>query len=51
MLKKKLMKDYIKGKITLSGAAKKAELTIFEMEKYLVEQDLKSQYLIRDLKE
>ena len=51
LIKRKAAEQYIKGKITLSAAAKRAELTLFEMEKYLVEQGFKSQYSIKDLKE
>ena len=37
IIKKKAAEEYIKGKITLSEAASKAELTMWEMEQYLVE--------------
>ena len=49
LLKEKALKDYIGGKITMSEAAKKANLTIWEMEKYLIEQGYKSEYSIDDL--
>ena len=51
LIKRKAAEQYIKGKITLSKAAKIAELSIFDMEKYLVDQGFKSSYLIKDLKE
>lgn len=41
--------DYIAGKITFSEAAKQAELTIWEMEQYLVNLGFKSEYSIEDL--
>ncbi len=51
MIKSKAAEKYVKGKITLSEAARQAELSIFEMEKYLVGQGFKSQYSMKDLKE
>ena len=51
LIKKKSAEEYIKGKITLSEAANKAELTLFEMEKYLVDNGFKSRYSIKDLQE
>jgi len=51
MLKENSAQWYIEGKITMSEAAKKAKLTIFEMEKYLVNKGFKSQYSIDDLEE
>ncbi len=49
MLKKKAIKDYIKGKVTLSEAARKVELTLWEMEKCLVDNGFKSSYSAEDL--
>ncbi len=49
MFKKKAADEYLKGKITLSEAANRAELTIWEMEKYLVDNGYKSSYSIEDL--
>lgn len=46
---KKSAEDYLKGQITLSEAAHKASLTIWEMEKYLVEHGFKSNYSLEDL--
>jgi len=40
---------YKKGKITLSEAANKANLTLWEMEKFLVDRGYKSEYSIEDL--
>ena len=51
MIKAKAAEKYIKGKITLSEASRIAELSMFDMEKYLVDQGFKSQYSIKDLKE
>lgn len=45
----KAAEDYVKGRITLSEAAKKAELTIWEMEQYLVANGYKSGYSVEDL--
>ena len=49
IMKKKAAEQYVKGRITLSEAAGKAELTIWEMEQYLVESRYKSSYSIEDL--
>ena len=40
---------YKKGKITLSEAANRANLTLWEMEKFLVDRGYKSEYSIEDL--
>jgi len=48
MIKKKSAENYMQGKITLSEAASRAELTIWEMEQYLVEIGYKSSYSIED---
>ena len=48
-MKKKAAEEFLKGDITLSEAAHKIGLTIWEMEKYLVEQGFKSSYSIEDL--
>jgi len=45
----KFAEKYIEGSITLSEAARKAGLTLWEMEKYLVERGFKSSYSIEDL--
>jgi len=49
MIKKKAMQEYTQGKITISEAANMAEITIWEMEQYLIEQGYKSSYSIDDL--
>ena len=49
LIKKKAAQDYIQGKITISEAAHKAEITIWEMKQYLVEEGYKSSYSIEDL--
>ena len=49
LLAKKAAKDYLKGKVTLSEAAKKAEMTLWEMEKYLANKGFKSNYSVEDL--
>ncbi len=50
-IKKKAMEDYVQGKITFSEAAARAELTLWEMEQFLVEQGYKSSYSVEDLEE
>ena len=49
LLAKKAAEDYVRGKVTLSQAAKMAELTFWEMEKYLVDNGFKSSYSVEDL--
>jgi|SRR3990167_9049767 len=49
LIKKKAAEDYVKGKITISEAAKQANMTIWEMEKYLVDRGFKSEYSTEDL--
>jgi len=49
IIKKKAAQNYIQGKLTISEAAHRAEITIWEMEEYLVEQGYKSSYSIEDL--
>jgi len=46
---KKTVEDYTQGKITMSESAHMAQMTIWEMEQYLVEQGYKSSYSIDDL--
>ena len=41
--------DYMGGEITMSEAARRAETTLWEMEKFLVEHGFKSSYSIEDL--
>ena len=48
-IKRKSAEKYMQGKITISDASNKAGLTIWEMEKYLVEQGYVSSYSIEDL--
>ena len=47
-IKKTAMEEYMRGSITLSNAAEQAGLTIWEMEKYLIEYGYKSDYSIED---
>jgi|SRR3989339_1036632 len=47
-IKKTAMEEYMRGSITLSNAAEQAGLTIWEMEKYLIENGYKSDYSIED---
>lgn len=49
LLAKKAAEEYIKGKVTLSEAASRAEMTLWEMEKYLVDNGFKSSYSVEDL--
>lgn len=48
-MKKKTAEEYTKENITLSKAAEQAGLTIWEMERYLIENGFKSSYSIEDL--
>jgi len=50
-IKKKVKEDYLARKITLSKAAKIAGITIWGMQRYLVENGYKSEYSIQDLEE
>lgn len=49
LLIRKVADEYVKGKITLSEAACKAKLTLWEMEKYLVDNGFRSSYSVEDL--
>ena len=49
LMRKKAAEKYVNGTLTISGAAKQAGLTIWEMEKYLVENGFRSQYSTEDL--
>lgn len=48
-LKEMVAKDYQAGKTTLSEAAHRAGLTVWDMESYLVQRGFKSQYSVEDL--
>ena len=50
-IKQKAKENYLSGRITISQAAKMSNLTIWEMQKYLVEEGYKSEYSIKDLEE
>ncbi|MEK6948025.1 MAG: UPF0175 family protein [Nanoarchaeota archaeon] len=50
-IKQRVKDDYLKGKLTLSEAAKKANVTIWEMQKYLVDNGYNSDYSIKDLED
>ena len=47
--KERAAASYRKGEVTLSEAAHRAGLTLWEMERYLVEQGFISSYLTDDL--
>lgn len=47
-LKEKSLEKYKKGQITLSKAAEIANLTLFDMERYLIENGVKSDYDLDD---
>lgn len=47
----KAAQQYVEGKITLSEAAHKAEISVWDMENYLVGHGFKSSYSIEDLRE
>jgi len=48
LLKQMAYEDYAKGNVTFSEAAARAGLTLWEMERYLVERGFKSSYSIED---
>lgn len=50
-LKKKAFEDYIQERVTISEAARRAELTIWEFMEYLKSREYKSPYSIQDLEE
>jgi len=50
-MKRKAAEEYKAGKTTISKAAEKAGLTIWEMEQFLLSHGFKSQYSLEDLKE
>ena len=50
-IKKKAAEAYMGGKATMSGAAKKAGITVWEMQQYLTGIGFTSKYGIADLKE
>ncbi len=50
-MKQRAKEKYIQDKVTLSQAARIANITIWEMQKYLVETGYKSEYSIKDLEE
>ena len=49
LIKKKSAEEYMKGKITMSEAAHRANITLWDMEQFLVENGFKSSYSIKDL--
>ena len=49
--KEKAAEAYTKGRITLSEAARRANLSLWDMESYLVGRGFKSQYSVEDLME
>ena len=51
LMKQKSVESYIREEITFSEAAHRAGLTLFEMEKYLVEKGFKSDYSLEDLED
>ena len=48
-MKERAAHKYLSGNVTLSEAAHQAELTVWDMEQYLVERGFKSSYSIEDL--
>ena len=48
-MKDKAAREYIEGKITISEAAHRASLTIFDLEKVLVEKGFVSRFALEDL--
>ncbi len=49
VVRRKAAEKYMEGRITISEAARLAGMTVWEMEKYLVERGFKSDYSIEDL--
>lgn len=49
LIKRKVVEEYIKGNITFSEAAYRSGVSLWEMEKYMVENGFKSNYSIEDL--
>lgn len=49
LMKEEAAKLYIEGKITFSEAAHQANITLWEMERYLIEKGYRSEYSIEDL--
>lgn len=47
---KKAADRYKKGKITVSKAVEEAEITVWNMEQFLIEQGYKSGYCLKDLR-
>lgn len=50
-MKKKAKQRYLAGKCTLSEAARMANSTLWEMQRFLIEEGYKSEYSIKDLEE
>jgi metal-responsive CopG/Arc/MetJ family transcriptional regulator len=48
-MKQKAAEDYIRGSITFSEAAYQSGLSLWEMERHLVERGFKSDYSLEDL--
>lgn len=48
-LKEKAAERYMRGEITISKAAEDANITLWEMEKFLVERGYRSAYSVEDL--
>ena len=46
----KAAQKYRSGKLSISGAAHQADLTVWDMEQYLVDRGFKSNYSVEDLK-
>ena len=51
LIKKKAAEEYKMGKISMSEAAHRAEMTIWEMERYFVEEGYVSSYSIENLQQ
>ena len=49
LVKEKAAGKYLRGKTTLSEAARQAGLTLWEMEHYLIERGYQSHYSVEDL--
>ena len=49
LIKRRALEKYVKGKTTFSDAARQAGLTLWDMEVYMVENGVKSDYSLEDL--
>ncbi len=51
LLKEKIAQKYFEGKLTFSTAAHRANMSLWDFERFLVDKGFKSQYSLEDLQE